>query len=169
MSMLRGRLARQPETVQDLELAAESRYWEGTSLALAGESYAAIYLMGYAAEMWLKLAALRLDGVRPTDPVKSMLPAAKKWLQGQAGVMIDHEMYHSLWFWVTFLKEKRWWKGKPLDAMMEARLSQRARRLYGTWWVEMRYRPSMVLEREAQSVYDDVTWIRDHYRELWRL
>ena len=167
MPLLRTRLQNRPETAQDFEIAAESRYWEGVELSCAGRSYAAIYLLGYAAEIYLKLASLHLDGLRPTDPIKPRLPPARDWMSKYAPA-VSPESYHSLIFWSTLLRVKRRWQGRPLDFSLEAGLTQRVRRIYGNWWVEMRYRHETIAPRELQSAYDDVTWLRNHYFWLWR-
>ena len=45
--MLRQTLENRPETVRELELAAEGKYWEGLELMALGRRGAGIYLMGY--------------------------------------------------------------------------------------------------------------------------
>ncbi|HWL94516.1 MAG TPA: hypothetical protein VNT79_13405 [Phycisphaerae bacterium] len=62
---LRYRILSTPETVQDLVLASDQKYWEGIELLLAGRRGAGIYLLGFAAEMILKAAVFRIDGARP--------------------------------------------------------------------------------------------------------
>lgn len=53
---LRSRLESQPETIQEFELAAEERYYEGLELMVSGRSGGGVYLMGYVGEMILKVA-----------------------------------------------------------------------------------------------------------------
>jgi hypothetical protein len=50
-----------------MEAAADQRYWDSVELALSGRRYGAIYMLGYTAEIYLKLAALRSDGLRPAS------------------------------------------------------------------------------------------------------
>jgi hypothetical protein len=52
---LRAQLTAAPETLSDLEWAAEQRFLEGAQLLGAGRFSGAVYLFGVAAEMWLKL------------------------------------------------------------------------------------------------------------------
>ena len=54
--LLRRRIQSTPETVQDFELAAEQRFWDGMQLLVSGHLFAGIYLLGYTAEILLKLA-----------------------------------------------------------------------------------------------------------------
>ena len=164
---LRQRLSTQPETVQDFDLAAEQKYWEGIELLATGNRGAGIYLMGYTAEMLLKNACFRLETVRPTAPVASLLGPARNWMKARLPT-IACESYHSVWFWTHLLRQKRRFQGRAMPAPLDWELVRRVRRIYQIWWVEMRYRPDQAYANEAQAVYDDVTWLRDHYVALWR-
>ena len=162
---LRHRIESHPETVQDLELACGEKLWEGLELLLAGHRGAGIYLLGYAAEMVLKNACFRIDRARPTDDVNSRLRPIREWAR-QHGIRIDPEKYHSLLFWCHVLRAKRRWARRPLSAGIDQPLVQWARRIYGIWKVDMRYQPDQALQSEAESVYNDVTWIYDHRLQL---
>lgn len=156
-----------PETLQDFELAAQERYWEGLELMVAGRESGGVYLLGYTAEMLLKLASFRLESVRPTDLVKPRLAPVRNWMK-QTCPGIDSEGFHSLVFWATYLRTRRRQQGRPLDQLMESQLAQRTRRLYAVWAVEMRYRSLRLPASDLRSAYDSVTWIRDNYLRLWR-
>jgi hypothetical protein len=156
-----------PETLQDFELAAEQKYWEGIELSLAGRRGAGIYLMGYAAEMILKNSCFCLDGANPADQVVARLAPARRWMTVQCPLVRD-ESYHSLWFWTWLLRAKRRNQGRPLSDAVDWGLVRRMRRLYQLWWVEMRYRPDQAQLVELELVYDDVTWLREHQLSLWR-
>jgi hypothetical protein len=162
---LRYRIQSDPETIQDLELASEEKYWEGVELLAAGRRGGGIYLLGYAAEMILKNACFVFDGARPADPV-SLGPVGS--FGNRYLPTIGRESYHSLWFWLHVLLAKRHRKGRSLAHQLDAPLVQRTRRIYGIWTVEMRYQPDRSMESEGRCVYDDVTWIRDHRHELMR-
>jgi hypothetical protein len=150
-----------------MELAAEDRYWEGVELLIAGRSGGGVYVLGYAAEIFLKIACFRLEPVRPTDLAGPFFGPARKWMEIHSPT-VDREKYHSLLFWSTYLRDKRRWQGRPLPMPVDWQLVRRARRLYRTWWVEMRYRQDRAQAIDARIVYDDVTWLRDHYHDLWR-
>jgi hypothetical protein len=64
------------------------------------------------------------------------------------------------------LRRKRGRLGRKLAAGVDASLVQRVRRVYGIWVVDMRYKPDEALQREAEAVLDDVTWIRDRQSQL---
>jgi hypothetical protein len=164
---LRRRLAQQLESVQDLELASESRSWEGLELLLVGKTSGGTYLMGFAAEMLLKCAYFRFSGAAPADAVKPRLGPARK--PGQLLIpAVPHEQYHSPRFWALLHLAARRSRHAPLAAITEAQLVQRMRRLHQNWWVEMRYRAIEPSPLEVRSVFDDVSWLRANYVLLWR-
>jgi hypothetical protein len=158
---LRHRLLANPESVQDMIVASEARYWEGVELFVSGSSAGGIYLMGYVAEMILKTGTVLLDGARPTDLIGPRLPPTRVWAKKHLPGLVD-ENYHSVWFWTHVLRQKRRIANKPFPAPIDSALVQRMRRLHGIWLVSMRYQPDRSLPMEARSVYDDATWLRDH-------
>lgn len=162
---LRYRISVQPETVQDFILAADEKYWEGVELLSAGRRGAGIYLLGYTVEMLLKNACFRTDGAALGDRTQGRLVPIKKWAERQLPGLAP-ESYHSLWFWIHALRRKRSLTGREFPALFDSQLVQRVRRVYGIWWVEMRYRPDQSLDREANVVFEDVTWIRDRQIQL---
>lgn len=164
---LRFRVKSNPETVQDFALASDEKYWEGISLLVSGRRSAGIYLLGYAAEMILKNACFLTEGARPFDYVGARLAPIRSWARKNLPGVPD-ESYHSLWFWGRVLRKKRMLLGRPLSRRLDSSLAQRTHRLYGLWIVDMRYKPDEALEREAESVHEDVTWLRDRRLQLVR-
>jgi hypothetical protein len=162
---LRHRIRANPETVQDLVLASDEKYWEGIELLTVGKQGAGIYLLGYAAEMILKNACFLTDAARPGDLVGPRLGPIQKWANRHLP-NIPYESYHSLRFWLCVLQEKRRLLGRPLPYLFNAKISQRIHRVYGLWIVDMRYKPDDALQREAEAVYNDVTWLRDQRLQL---
>lgn len=162
---LRHRILATPATVQDFALAAEEKYQEGAELFVSGRRGAGIYLHGYVVEMILKNACFLVDGARPSDFVEPRLGPIRRWAKTRFP-KVPHESFHGLWFWVLVLRRKRALAGRPLPISFDASLIQRVRRLHGIWIVEMRYKPDQSLQREAETVYDDVTWIRDHQAQM---
>jgi hypothetical protein len=164
---LRQRLSLRPETLSDFANASEQKFWEGIEVAAAGHPGAGIYLMGYSAEMMLKVAAFRFDGAALTDFVAPRLAPAKTWLAGHPW-SVHHESYHSLLFWMTYLRARRVSRGRAFDRRLDGQLVHHVRRLYLVWWVEMRYRPDQATPQEVNRVLNDVAWLRDHFVLLWR-
>jgi hypothetical protein len=161
--VLRQSLENTVETVQELELAAEARYWEGLELMALGRRGAGIYLMGYAAEMHLELACFRLMGAAAPDPVTPLRASAcrraKQW-----GVTCPDEGCHSLMFWFALVERQRADLGKPCLAVDFGRCVER---LYRSWWVEMRYRSDVATDADASRVFEDVSWLAHNYADMW--
>jgi hypothetical protein len=164
---LRYELESQPETLSDFLLAADQKYLEGLELMAADRLGAGIYLMGFTAEMLLKAACFRFDGAGLGDEVADLLAPARDWLRSRL-LRVDYESYHSLLFWCVLLQSKRSQSGRPLPLSLETELVGCVRRLYDTWWIDMRYRPDQATPVQAQNVYNDTTWIMDNYSSLWR-
>ncbi|MBI4578967.1 MAG: hypothetical protein HY718_04640 [Planctomycetes bacterium] len=164
--MLRIRREAAPETLQDFDLAADEKYWEGFDLLRAGARGGGIYLLGYTAEMILKYASFRTQGHRPGTAVLGLFGPAKKWM-GNRRPTIPHEGYHNLLFWMHYLRERRRHLGRPLRADADWELVRRVRELYQIWWVEMRYRPDQAQPDEAAKLLDDVNWLRQNRVQLW--
>lgn len=164
---LRQRLDAVLETVQEFELASAQRYREGASLAASGFGGAGVYLLGYTAEMLLKNAYFRFTGAQPGDLIQPRLGPARN--VGRSYIPhVPHESYHSLHFWALLLRETRRRQHRPLADDVDAPFMSRTRRLHQNWSVEMRYQRDQAQPREVQSVYEDVTWLRDNSVALWR-
>lgn len=170
---LRTLLEGTAETVQDLVLAAEERYWDAYELVVQGRHFAGTYLIGYTAEMLLKTAAFRFDGALPGDLVAPRLGPARSF-GAICFPSVPYESAHSLQFWVAFLVRKRADAGRPLSTALSAELGPRIDRVYGTWWISMRYRSSMLpasvssaAQAEALGLLEDVDWLRNHHSDLW--
>jgi hypothetical protein len=80
---------------------------------------------------------------------------------------IEHESYHSVWFWMHLLRHKRRYFGTPLNDELDRHLVRHVRALFQNWTVAMRYRPEESLVNEAATAYASVTWLREHYLSLW--
>jgi hypothetical protein len=165
--LLRHFLEAQPETISDMSLAVEQKFWEGIELCVAGRHGAGIYLLGYAAEMYLKIASFRLDGANPADFVAPRLARARNLLRTHP-FQIAHEHYHSLLFWLASVRALRQRRGTRFERNFEGELVHRVRRLYGVWWVEMRYHPNYASVYDVNRMFQDVGWLRRHLVRLWR-
>jgi hypothetical protein len=155
------------ETLQDMESAADDRFWEGLELATQGRLLGALYVWGYVAEMLLKVGAFRVDGASPGEMVGPRLGPAKVY--GKARFShIGYESGHSVEFWAAFLREKRVDAGRPFSAVAWSDLALRASNIHARWLVSLRYR-SLTLPPLATSAIDfqaetlqmseDIGWI----------
>ena len=94
-----------PETIQDLVLAAELRYWDGLELMVQRRLDAGVYLMGYTAEMLLKTACFFVDGARPGEAAQPRLAPTRR-LGRAIFPAVPDESFHSLSFWAAALERK---------------------------------------------------------------
>lgn len=165
---LRFRLESEPETVQDLSLAAEERFADGLDCVTLGRHWSGVYLLGYSAEMFLKVACFKLDGAQPDQPVAPHFGPAKRWGR-RFFPKVPYENFHNLWFWCLLLRCKRRYWGRSLLAPFDDNgLLRQTRLLHQTWWIAMRYRPAQIGPDETQAALDGASWIRNHSVELWR-
>ncbi len=165
---LRIRLESLPETVGEFEVASEEKFYQGQSLIIAGYHDIGIYILGYVAEMMLKMAYYRVIGkTKPSFRVDSALTPAKN--VGEALIpLIEPEMFHSLRFWAMLLQSVRVGQGRPLSAALALPFESRTERLYNNWYIGMRYRRHLATQAEAMQVLDDVAWLRTHLSGFWR-
>lgn len=158
------------ETVNDLVLAAEERYWDAYELAVQGRAFAAIYVAGFTAEMLLKVAGFRFDGAGPGDAIQPRLGPAKTYGAVRFPA-IEPESYHSLRFWTAFLEHKRVDAGRPLASAILTELRTRTARAYETWWISLRYRVSGPVATTARAellpLLEDVDWMLKNHSRLW--
>lgn len=164
---LRRRILENPETLQDIELAAGEKYKEGCALKGAGYDGAAIYLLGYTAEMVLKYACFRYMGEPGNRQVRGLLaPArnrARAYLPG-----ISVEGYHSVWFWAMWLRKQRQLDGRFWRSSFDHRYLQSTRRIYQNWVAQMRYQVDQCLPDEAELMIEEVEWLIKNWMRLWR-
>lgn len=165
-----ARLEPLPETVAEMEAAAEGRYQEGQKLIQEGYYHGGIYLLGYAAEIWLKTALCRVDSsLLPTQTVDSHLgPARHRWKAIFGGGLPDR---HDLLFLALSLENERGIERKPQLNAVSPVLSQLFNAsvgfIYDHWFVAMRYRHQDASTNEAQQMLDSVEWLRSNYQFLW--
>ena len=158
------------ETVAEMEAAADGRYEEGKKLVQEGYFHAGIYLLGYAAEIWLKTALCRVDAaLMPTDTVDAHVgPARYRWQRLFGG---RPPSGHDLLFLALALEDERRLAAKPqLDAVspvLSRIFNAIIGLLYDHWFVEMRYRRQDASAEEAQKVVDSVEWLKNNYLFLW--
>jgi hypothetical protein len=164
---LRERLQYTPERIVDFAGACEDKFWEGIELASARRFSAAIYLLGYAAEMHLKLAAFRFDDASANDLVYPRLHVVRRWM-GTRQPHVPHERFHSVVFWMHYLRGRRSETAKSLNRNLDGLLVHHVQRIYSTWWVEMRYRPDQASENDLNRMFADVNWLRGNQQFLWR-
>ena len=159
-----------PETVGDMLQASQARFEEGLVLIDAGHLDGGIYLLGYAAEMILKVAFCRMDTtVRPTVTVRSSFPDAVQCWRALFATPPRNGYEHNLIFWEAVLPQGRADQHKPpLGIVVAYTLSQCIKVVSDNWDVKMRYQPRMATGAEADEVRLAVVWLHDNQTSLWR-
>lgn len=162
-----------PETVHDLETAGRARFWDAMELAIAGRTYAAIYVGGYSAEMLLKSATFRLRGAALHQPAGAFFGPAKAYGQARFST-ISHENYHSIIFWQLSIIELRKDAGLPHGGGVFVELMLNSQTIFDYWNVAMRYRDSEAhpqLHAAATLKIEDfvaaLSWIDRNHQALW--
>lgn len=158
-----------PETVGDMLQAADARYAEGVTLINAGHRDGGIYVLGYVAEMVLKVSFCRMDPTTsPSASVRDRFGVAVQHWRSLFNTAPPAGYEHSLLFWETVLPRERAARLRPaLGVMVTQTLSECIRIVGDNWDVKMRYQPRRATAREAEDVHLAVQWIYDNRRSLW--
>lgn len=156
-----------PETLSDVLLAAEDRYLDAEELLVAQRYDGAVYLLGYAVEMWLKVVCLRLRGIGPVDELKGALPPLKSWGSRQAVPPIPFGDYHDLSFFAECIVRLRSDQHRPLPPLLSSELqAQVVNGLYAERIVDMRYRRSGLTSSDAWTALSNAWWVKCNWISL---
>jgi hypothetical protein len=157
------------ETILGFEAAAANKIDDGFNLMAGGSHGQGVELMGFAVEMLLKSAYLRLDGYPDTDPItQRQLQAIVRDMVDHHGVTAPAEKLHDLQFWAEAIITKRALKGL-IDTLLETEIRRRVLAVSDNWWVGMRYHDtSHISYTDVQTVFDNVMWIQSNHSRLWR-
>lgn len=161
-----------PETVEEMQKAVRPRLVEGEALVELGLWDGGIYLLGYTAEMVLKIAYCRLDPtLPPTTVVKDVFGVAAGQWRGLFRTSPPRNYAHDVLFWEVVLSEQRRTQHKPLLAAASPRAAlilSRCVQIIGQHWdVEMRYQPPKASKQDALAVRLAVRWIYANQDTLW--
>lgn len=164
------------ESLADLQVAAEERYWEAVELATCGEPKrtAAIYLLGYAAEMILKVALYRamfgpvVNDVNEPPPSGGASPMreAKKAVTALHGSASGRINFHELDLIYKALSIERL-RTAPIDPTIHSLLDGYHIPLLSSHWEEwLRYRPERALEGDLREVFEAIEFLRSNQSHL---
>ncbi len=144
----RARIDANPETLAKFEQAWKQRYIEGMRL-LEDEATrtGGVYLLGYVAEMILKVAYFRFTGASSDDLLGNLLKA-KAFKDASESVSADTESNHSLQFWTEMLIVTRNQNNRRLPTHLQDTLVGYGVTLHQNWKVDIRYQPLAVAAQE---------------------
>ncbi|MDD4891352.1 MAG: hypothetical protein PHU85_15635 [Phycisphaerae bacterium] len=163
---LRAFVKANPETLSDFLLAADDRYREAEELLLAEEYDGCVYLLGYAAEMWLKKSAITLDGGRPNAVVKDALAKLQDKMSTAVPPIAKRD-WHDLSYFVECVLRLRDDAGKPLPLDFERELRQQiSDGLDVDWAVAMRYRRCALKGPDAWKALGNAWWMKTNWTRL---
>ena len=155
------------ETWPQLLGASQRRFWDGFALATSSEAHAlgAVYLLGYVAEMLLKVAYYRIEGY----PAYANVLAARQAARRQARLYALHRRSdHDLLYWAALVERRRRERGLPYDPAFAAALQMHVRRVAENWTEALRYADVDATPDELQAVADSVEWLVANRARPWR-
>ena len=87
-----------PSIIEEFELAAYSRYNEGSNMILESRHrYIGAFVLGYSAEMFLKCSVFRYRGMKSEDPIRDCFSDIERYHKRNViGEIPPHENFHSL-------------------------------------------------------------------------
>ncbi len=160
-----------PDTVVQLERAAEIRHDDGVLLVKKERRLGAVYLLGYSVEMCLAAAYFRAAGfsrkmVIDRDTRLQHLARARN-VETDTGERLMTSDPHPLVGWARFLEWKRA-ASKPSDQLRH-RLKDaifKAETVYKHWRPELRYKITDVKPDQAAEVLNASVWFLEQRGRL---
>jgi hypothetical protein len=160
-----------PDTISQLERAAELRHDDGLVLLDQSRGLGAVYLFGHSAEMCLAAAYFRAAGfpskrVINRDTRLHHMNAARN-LHGTDGKPLMTGDPHPLVGWARFLQRKR--SASKLLAAQVSKLEEALRKaelLYKHWRPELRYKTTTVSAEQMEEVVKSSAWFLEQRGRL---
>jgi hypothetical protein len=150
------------DTIEKLEAAAPARLAEAIVLQTAGHHLAAIYLCGYAAEMWLGSAYFKILGYAPDQEVEASRRGAA--LKAAKLRKVKSHASHPLDGWVRLLVEE---KPKLKPPAYEPNFARALLAIVDSigrhWWPHIRYRDIDPGLEIAGEITDSTRWLWNNY------
>jgi hypothetical protein len=147
-----------PNTVRQLETAAEKRYEEGDCLKRQNRFLAALYSYGYSVEMCLAAAYFRSAGFNSNQTIDDDTRRRRMAQARQLDLMSNDP--HPLDGWARFLQ---WQRGEsattpPQDQSKLREAVRKATIVYKHWRPELRYKVTSVATNQLDEVRECVRW-----------
>lgn len=168
-----------PQTVQEMQLALDCRYEDAWALSLCENRHTgAIYLLGYVAEMSLKvayfLAARGADAcLAPWRKLAEYASshAAELRERGAELAEVDAESlsgFHDLDYWRVLLVDVQRQQGISWSADFIAEWRSAIAVVKDNWCVGLRYASEFATYTDFETVDRGAAWLRANRVRLWR-
>ena len=157
---VRGLVSSAFETLTDQDSAAERMVSDGSMLLRAGRLESGVYLLGYAAEITLKVAYFRLKGEPKSASARPLVNTARAQIGALGYAAADWDSGHRILIWHDFLRLERLRLSLSNDPGFEFTLLTSAQFLDANWSVQMRYRRIELNEDSATRYRDTLIWVR---------
>jgi hypothetical protein len=153
-------------SISTLESAASWRLAEAGVLRANGRYGAALYLLGYVAEMRLTAACCRLLGYSPEDLIS--VAALERMRTDARKLKLMTAAPHDVRGWGRYLIElrrrRRRWFGRGIQGIIE----RHADSLYAHWRPRLRYKTMTPTAAQLKAVLEAAEWFNSNYSALWR-
>jgi len=154
------------DTIAEFQQAAVARLADARALRSRERDYWAVYTLGYAVEMHLKIAYFRLFGLRETEDARVALRMARPWAK-QLGITEPDRNLHGLLFWLKLILIEREFASRPLPSEWANKMLSCVQRVASHWLPEMRYRAPAEGTARFRRVVAATAWIVQNSRVLW--
>jgi hypothetical protein len=153
----------------EMEQAAEERHIDGLCLATSDDrrSTGAIYLLGYVAEILIKLAYYRVRGLARNDPVAGELRDMRNRAQLLGSPWTGGQSRHQVQDLAYLLVYERRARGRALDPYFAQVLQGHAQTIAAHWSEVLRYRDVTATDGELADLYRSVDWLLVNSVLLW--
>ena len=170
---IRHRLGEGEATIQDMERAMESRYYEALHLIVSPDEahrWGGVYLLGYVGEMVLKVAYFKLKDCLPGDEAWTALRDHAPEEAVISGIIETKRSFnfHNLQHLLELVLATRQDKGRVrFPSISGTDLSNAVSKLQENWWVGMRYFGGRPTIDDVKEAFEAASWLRTFYYELW--
>ncbi|HEX8201853.1 MAG TPA: hypothetical protein VF590_15360 [Isosphaeraceae bacterium] len=155
----------QPDRIRAFEGAARNRFEEAELLAQHGHRLTAIYLYGYSVEILMKAVCFRLDGRGITEELDEAYRRSVV-LKAETVHGIRIHGLHDIVGWARLMVQFKALQKPDTNPAFLRRFVSEAAAIARNWVPDMRYRATVVSERELEEVREAATWIRDNYEKV---
>lgn len=159
-------------TLAEYEAAWEDRFQDAIVLVKGGRRLAAIYLLGYVAEIVLKYAFYRLLGYKPEDLIRlgsgGRADDPRGVAHGVLGIPQLRRGLHNPDLWARMIVQLRRQLDLPRAPDLVDGLLNKAEQIDSNWKVSLRYNRECSTLADFRALWKAVAWVKTHADQFWR-